>query len=215
MLGEMATPQLASPLLFKAPTISPTRAMVTRALSMLTAVALFVCVASAYTLHGSARVSYASAAIQLEKTGWQAPKSEKRCEWIANLQKSRDQGKPLEALKEQYNTVATDPNTFYRGTAHLFWEDFVRGGWGEYDLRDIGIASTLADGSPIERTSTWTWCTGDQHLSNFGAWQNRHGDVVHGVNDFDEAAIFDFRIDVWRVAVSIYNHALSNNLGAA
>ena len=35
------------------------------------------------------------------------------------------------------------------------------------------------------------------------------------MNDFDEAAIFDFRIDVWRVAVSIWNHALSNGLGDA
>ena len=84
-----------------------------------------------------------------------------------------------------------------------------------YNLSRIGISATLADGSPIERTSTWTWVTGDQHLSNFGAWQNRHGDVVHGVNDFDEASIFDFRIDVWRIAVSIYNHAISNHLGAA
>ena len=55
---------------------------------------------------------------------------------------------------------------------------------------------------------------GDQHLSNFGAWRNRHRDVVFGVNDFDEAAIYDFHIDVLRITVSIYNHALSNGLGA-
>jgi hypothetical protein len=34
-----------------------------------------------------------------------------------------------------------------------------------------GIITTLSDGSPLQRTSTWTWVTGDQHLSNFGAWQ--------------------------------------------
>ena len=56
---------------------------------------------------------------------------------------------------------------------------------------------------------------GDQHLSNFGAWRNRHGDIVFGVNDFDESTIFDFQMDIWRLAVSIYNHALSNDLGEA
>ena len=52
--------------------------------------------------------------------------------------------------------------------------------------------------------------TGDQHMSNFGAWRNRHKDIVFGVNDFDEAAIFDFHVDVLRIAVSICNHALAN-----
>lgn len=118
---------------------------------------------------------------------------------------------------KKYQTVAKDANNFYRGTAHIFWQDFaIPGGtaWGSMDLGELGISTTLADGSPFTRTSAWTWITGDQHLSNFGAWKNRHGDVVFGVNDFDEAAVFDFRIDVWRCAVSIYNHAISNHLGA-
>ena len=42
------------------------------------------------------------------------------------------------------------------------------------------------------------------------AWRNRHGDVVYGVNDFDEAGIYDFQIDVLRIAVSIRSHALTN-----
>ena len=54
--------------------------------------------------------------------------------------------------------------------------------------------------------------TGDQHLSNFGAWRNRHEDVVFGVNDFDEAALYDFHVDVLRIAVSVANHAFSNKL---
>jgi uncharacterized protein (DUF2252 family) len=40
--------------------------------------------------------------------------------------------------------------------------------------------------------------------SNFGAWRNRGGEVVFSVNDFDEAAIYDFHIDVLRIAVSIW-----------
>ena len=51
-----------------------------------------------------------------------------------------------------------------------------------------------------------------QHLSNFGAWRNRNDELVFSVNDFDEAAIYDFHIDVLRIAVSICNHAISNGL---
>ena len=37
---------------------------------------------------------------------------------------------------------------------------------------------------------------------------DEHGDVVFGMNDFDEAVIYDFHLDVWRLAVSVYTHAL-------
>ena len=123
-------------------------------------------------------------------------------------------GKSPDMLREQFQVQATDVNTFYRGTAYMFWLDFVQGGWGLFDLTQLGVPTTQADGTPLQRTSTWTWITGDQHLSNFGAWKNRNGDVIYGVNDFDEAAIFDFQVDVWRCAVSIYDHALANGLDA-
>jgi Uncharacterized protein conserved in bacteria (DUF2252) len=42
------------------------------------------------------------------------------------------------------------------------------------------------------------------------AWRNRHGEIVFGVNDFDEAAVFDFQVDVARVCISIWNHATTN-----
>jgi uncharacterized protein (DUF2252 family) len=42
------------------------------------------------------------------------------------------------------------------------------------------------------------------------AWRNRHGDIVFGVNYFDEAVIYDFQIDVFRICVSICSHAKTN-----
>ena len=149
------------------------------------------------------------------ETKWEVPAARKRCEWVVEQTDVRDRHKPPEVLKGEYAIYTSSVNNFYRGTAHLFWHDFVNNGWGNFDLSDLGITTTLADGSPIERTSTWTWIMGDQHLSNFGAWRNRHGDIVFGVNDFDESTIFDFQMDIWRLAVSIYNHALSNDLGEA
>jgi hypothetical protein len=144
-----------------------------------------------------------------------------------------------EDLFTKYLAQTTDENVFYRATAHVFWKDFALKGWGEgllmmvedeeLELNKHGFAGAIAqngknsnafhhgedDGSTdwhIHSRSTWTWITGDQHLSNFGAWRNRNGEVVFGLNDFDEGAIYDFNVDVLRIAVSICNHANSMGL---
>ena len=148
---------------------------------------------------------------------WMPPtedKSSHRCDWVVGLMQAEDDDLSEEDQKIKYKSQSTDANAFYRATANIFWRDFVLHGWGNFDLEQVGgiPANALADHSPLQRKSTWTWITGDQHLSNFGAWRNRHGDIVFGVNDFDEAAIFDFQMDVWRLAVSIYDHAMTNGL---
>ena len=38
------------------------------------------------------------------------------------------------------------------------------------------------------------------------------GDVVFGLNDFDEGAIYDFQVDIIRIATSITSHAITNGL---
>ena len=116
---------------------------------------------------------------------------------------------------------------------------------GMHVKRDIADTYSTSPNSPLcfifvpFHYPQRTWVTGDQHLSNFGAWRNRHGDLVFSVNDFDEAAIYgkcrsleqcfcllcslphmrfrwsnrsDFQIDVLRIAVSVCNHAFSNGL---
>ena len=136
--------------------------------------------------------------IQTTQPGWKAPPAVRRCDWVVDETMAHNLGKSYNALREQFTTQSKDVNTFYRGTAYMFWKDFVQGGWGLFDLSLLGVPTTQADGTPLQRTSTWTWITGDQHLSNFGAWMNRNNEVIFGVNDFDEAAIFDFQIDVSR-----------------
>ncbi len=44
---------------------------------------------------------------------------------------------------------------------------------------------------------------GDLHLENFGTWRDADGRLVWGVNDFDEAAIMPYPLDLVRLAVSI------------
>jgi uncharacterized protein (DUF2252 family) len=139
------------------------------------------------------------------------PEPKKRCEWVQDLFQEKNAGVPSDELLKQYVAQSIDANVFFRATAQLFWQDFSNGGWGNLTLSTLqGI--TLRDDIPLAPKSTWTWVTGDQHLSNFGAWRNRNGDVVFSVNDFDEAAIYDFQIDVLRIAVSLYNHAKTNGL---
>jgi hypothetical protein len=44
---------------------------------------------------------------------------------------------------------------------------------------------------------------GDLHLENFGTWRDADGRLVWGVNDFDEAAIMPYVLDLARLAASI------------
>jgi uncharacterized protein (DUF2252 family) len=146
------------------------------------------------------------------------PQAYERCSYVVETFEDLNEGMTdMNFLREKYATQSVDANVFYRATALLFWKDFASGGWGSeqgksIDLDDLVLLKDAKydDGSPMSLKSTWTWITGDQHLSNFGAWRNRGGDVVFSVNDFDEAAIFDFHIDVLRVAVSICNHGFTN-----
>jgi hypothetical protein len=46
-------------------------------------------------------------------------------------------------------------------------------------------------------------CIGDLHLENFGTWRDADGRLVWGVNDFDEAAVMPFVLDLVRLAASI------------
>ena len=152
------------------------------------------------------------AAEDLEKdvlTGdtWAAPEAKKRCEWISNHYADKDSKLSKDDLHTKYKAQGKDANSFYRATADLFWHDFVNGGWGEFDL--LRLADPLKDGSPLQRTSTWTWVTGDQHLSNFGAFHARDGDVVYGMNDFDEAVCeqcLRHRRDASEAAATAYRH---------
>ncbi len=151
--------------------------------------------------------------------GMDVPEAGKRCAYVIDTFKAQNENvTDKKALGVKYRAQSTDFNVFYRATAILFWKDFGAGHWGRDQGRSINLDDLVAltdatydDGvTPMSPMSTWTWTTGDQHLSNFGAWRNRGGEVVFSVNDFDEAAIFDFHIDVLRIAVSICNHGSTN-----
>ena len=59
---------------------------------------------------------------------------------------------------------------------------------------------------------------GDLHLENFGTWRDADGRFVWGVNDFDEAAVMPYVLDLVRFAASIRlapDRAVDNRKAAA
>jgi len=146
------------------------------------------------------------------------PQAHERCPYvIETFQQLNEDVTNADFLRQKYRVQSTDPNVFYRATALHFWKDFGARHWGRERGRSVRLdelvslaGATYEDGAPVSPMSTWTWITGDQHLSNFGAWRNRGGEVVFSVNDFDEAAIYDFQLDVLRIAVSICSHGFTN-----
>ena len=90
------------------------------------------------------------------------------------------------AFRAKYRKMASDPHSFYRGSACLFYADVTT---DEDDFCD-------------ERSGR-IWVHGDLHVENFGTYLNSDGRLVFDVNDFDEAYIGRFTWDLQRFAASM------------
>jgi uncharacterized protein (DUF2252 family) len=93
------------------------------------------------------------------------------------------------AFRAKYRTMASDPHSFYRGTACLFYRDVVQD--GDDDPFATGDAARI-------------WVHGDLHVENFGTYLNSDGRLVFDVNDFDEAYLGRFTWDLMRFAASLH-----------
>lgn len=88
---------------------------------------------------------------------------------------------------EKYAAMAESPFAFYRGSNVLFWMDQAGADW----LDSYGSDETRS------------WLGGDLHVNNTGAFDDDRGEIVFGLNDFDEAVIADVQLDLLRLAVSL------------
>lgn len=89
---------------------------------------------------------------------------------------------------EKYAAMAADAFSFYRGSNPLFWQD-------------LGTASALSTYGNVEQTRIWL--QGDLHVDNLGSFTNDKGAIVYDLNDFDEAVLGDYQLDLWRMGVSL------------
>lgn len=94
-----------------------------------------------------------------------------------------NQGRDPHLLKLKYQAMRSDVFSFFRGTCHLFYQDF-------------STVSLLHD-TPV------VWVCGDLHLENFGSYKGDNRLVYFDINDFDEAALAPCSWDLARFLTSV------------
>ena len=93
-----------------------------------------------------------------------------------------NRGRDAALVRRKYKAMANNPFAFYRGTAHLFYEDL--------DRRALPRSPAI-------------WGCGDAHLENFGTFKADNGLTYFDLNDFDEAALLPLAWDLARMVTSI------------
>ena len=89
-----------------------------------------------------------------------------------------------ERLAIKYQKMRTSAFAFFRGTCHLFYEDWTKGG--------------PLDAAPL------AWLSGDLHLENFGSYKGDNRLGYFDLNDFDEAYLAPATWDLARFTTSLY-----------
>lgn len=85
--------------------------------------------------------------------------------------------------QSKYAKMKANPFSFFRGSCHLFHEDWPVG-------------------AEIDRAPQLFIC-GDLHLENFGTYKGADRQVYFGINDFDEGRYAALTRDISRLAVSV------------
>jgi uncharacterized protein (DUF2252 family) len=83
----------------------------------------------------------------------------------------------------KWNALKESPFRFFRGTCHLFAQDFVK--------------------SYKYKPKVKTWICGDLHFENFGSFKGENRLVYFDLNDFDEAAFASPEPEITRFLTSI------------
>jgi len=131
----------------------------------------------------------------------QAPlRADSRASFVIDQIAARNANLSAAVRDEKYGEMRASIVNFYRGTAHLFWAEF-------------GASPLL---STFGSDNTRIWLEGDAHSDNMGSFTNSAGTLVYDLNDFDEAVIGDYQLDLFRLATSLVLVARQNGgFGAA
>src|SRR5687768_8054148 len=122
--------------------------------------------------------------------------STERATWVREELRTHNKSLSSSLRAEKYDKMSESAFSFFRGTNHLFWADLAN----DERVGELGSDETV------------TWLEGDAHASNFGAFHDDEGRIVYDLNDFDEAVVADFQLDVWRLATSVVLVARENGL---
>ena len=94
-----------------------------------------------------------------------------------------NRGRDPERLKRKFALLRRDAFAFFRGTCHLFY-------------------ATLPRAALFARAPAVLAC-GDLHLENFGTYKGDNRLVYFDLNDFDEAALAPFTLELVRFVASV------------
>jgi uncharacterized protein (DUF2252 family) len=97
--------------------------------------------------------------------------------------RAHNAGRDPALLARKYEKMSAGPFAFFRGSCHLFYEDW-RAAWPE----ELGPAAFIV---------------GDLHVENFGAFKTLGRNLRYDINDFDEALVGYPALDVARLLSSI------------
>ena len=103
-----------------------------------------------------------------------------------------NQGRDPERLALKYEAMHDDPFAFFRGTCHLFCEDWPQ-------------THAINDAPPV-------WVCGDLHFENFGTYKGDNRLVYFDIADFDEALLAPVSWDLARLTTSALIAAKSHGL---
>src|SRR5713226_3814007 len=92
-------------------------------------------------------------------------------------------GRDPRLLQMKYKLMQHDVFAFYRGTCHLFYQDWP--------------ADSLLNAAPS------AWLCGDLHLENFGSYKGDNRLVYFDINDFDEACLAPCLYEIIRLLTSV------------
>lgn len=124
--------------------------------------------------------------VEISKPASSKPAS--RGEWVIEQIAARNSTMPPARRADKYAQMGDSLMSFFRATNYLFWSDYARSPL----LRDFG-------GSKATRI----WLHGDCHVENISAITTHTDDIVYGLDDFDDAVIGDYQLDLWRLATSL------------
>ncbi|MBS1635339.1 MAG: DUF2252 family protein [Bacteroidetes bacterium] len=102
---------------------------------------------------------------------------------IADRIQKYNRSRRSDFVQLKYKALTENAYRFFRGTAHIFYEDFSK--------------------HPALLKTPSTWLCGDLHLENFGSYKSANRLIYFDINDFDEAYFGPCAFDVTRLLVSI------------
>lgn len=106
-----------------------------------------------------------------------------------------NQNRDPELLARKYEKMQEDASAFFRGTCHLFYEDWP--------------TNAPLNAAPL------TWICGDLHLENFGTYKGDDRLTYFDINDFDESALAPCTWELARFLTSLWVAAPSLALDEA